>query len=136
DRIDPGRGVEMSAERFVVRAPATSANLGPGFDCAGVALELWNELRVLPAEDGEPLVALAGEGADELPTDETHLALRAFALSAPLEGPRFCFLNRIPLERGLGSSAATVAAGLLAGLTAGGRELQADEALALGLPLE
>jgi len=126
----------MSVGGFIVRAPATSANLGPGFDCAGVALELWNELRVLPAEEGEPLVELEGEGADELPTDETHLALRAFALSAPLEGRRFRFLNRIPLERGLGSSAATVAAGLLAGLTAGGEELSADELLELGLPLE
>jgi homoserine kinase len=101
-----------------------------------VALELWNELRVLPAVEGEPLVELEGEGADELPTDETHLALRAFALSAPLEGRRFHFRNRIPLERGLGSSAATVAAGLLAGLHAGGRELPADELLELGLPLE
>ena len=126
----------MSAERFVVRAPATSANLGPGFDCAGVALELWNELRVLPAEDGAPLVELEGEGADELPTDETHLALRAFALNAPIEGHRFCFLNRIPLERGLGSSAATVAAGLVAGLIAAGQDLSPDEMLELGLPLE
>jgi homoserine kinase len=126
----------MSAEHFLVRAPATSANLGPGFDCAGVALELWNELRVLPAEDGEPLVELEGEGAEELPTDATHLALRAFALSAPIEGYRFRFFNRIPLERGLGSSAATVAAGLVAGLLAGGQELPAAGVLELGLPLE
>jgi homoserine kinase len=126
----------LSADRFLVRAPATSANLGPGFDCAGAALELWNELRVLPAEDGEPLVELAGEGADELPTDETHLALRAFALSAPVAGHRFRFHNRIPLERGLGSSAATVAAGLVAGLLVGGQELPADAVLELGLPLE
>ncbi len=126
----------MSGERLLVRAPATSANLGPGFDCAGVALELWNELEVLPAEEGEPLVELEGEGVGELPRDETHLALRAFALTAPLEGHRFRFRNRIPLERGLGSSAATVAAGLVAGLHVAGRELPADELLELGLPLE
>jgi len=66
-----------------LRVPGSSANLGPGFDCAGVALELWNELRVLPAAEGEPLVELEGEGADELPTDETHLALRAFAHERP-----------------------------------------------------
>jgi homoserine kinase len=105
---------------FVVKAPATSANLGPGFDCAGAALELWNELHVLPAEEGEPLVELEGVGADELPRDETHLALRAFAKLAPLAGRRFRFVNRIPLESGLGSSAACVAAGLVAGQVAGG----------------
>lgn len=126
----------MSGERVLVRAPATSANLGPGFDCAGAALELWNELQVLPAEEGAPLVEVEGEGVGEIPSDETHLALRAFALAAPLEGHRFRFRNRIPLARGLGSSAATVAAGLVAGQLVAGRELPADELLELGLPLE
>src|SRR5579871_12267 len=106
----------MSADGFVIRAPASSANLGPGFDCAAAALDLWNELHVLPAEgDGDPLVTLSGVGVGELPTDRTHLALRAFALAAPVEGRHFHFVNRIPLERGLGSSAATVAAGITAG---------------------
>jgi homoserine kinase len=123
-------------ERFVVRAPATTANLGPGFDCAGAALDLWNELEVLPAEPGEPLVELEGEGLEEIPTDESHLALRAFALGASLDGHRFRFVNRIPLERGLGSSAATVAAGLVAGLIVGGRDLSSDDVLELALPLE
>src|SRR5207248_10334066 len=76
------------------------------------------------------------EGAGELPQDEEHLALQAFALLAPLAGRRFRFVNRIPLERGLGSSAATIAAGLVAGATVAGRDLSADELLELGLPLE
>ena len=118
---------------FVVKAPATSANLGPGFDCAGAALDLWNELHVLPAEEGEPLVVVEGLGADEVPHDETHLALRAFQKLTPLKGHRFHFVNRIPLERGLGSSSATVAAGLIAGQVAGGRP---EDLLELGLPLE
>ena len=105
----------LSAGGFVIRAPASTANLGPGFDCAAAALDLWNELHVLPAADGEPLVTLEGVGAGELPTDASHLALRAFALAAPIKGHRFHFVNRIPLERGLGSSAATVAAGITAG---------------------
>ena len=121
---------------IVVRAPASTANLGPGFDCAAAALDLWNELEVAAAVNGEPLVVLDGEGADELPRDDRHLALRAFALVAPLEGRRFRFVNRIPLERGLGSSAATVAAGLVAGLAAAGRTASFDELLELGLPLE
>jgi homoserine kinase len=119
-----------------VRAPATTANLGPGFDCAGAALELWNELHVAPARGGEPLVTLEGEGIDEVPQDATHLALRAFALAAPIDGHRFHFVNRIPLERGLGSSAATVAAGLVAGLAVAGRDTSLEDVLALGLPLE
>ncbi len=126
----------MIPSRFVVKAPATSANLGPGFDCAGAALDLWNELHVAPAGSGEPLVTLEGEGSDEIPQDRTHLALRAFALAAPLEGHSFHFVNRIPLERGLGSSAATVAAGLVAGLAVAGRDTSLEDVLELGLPLE
>jgi homoserine kinase len=124
------------SETFTVRAPASTANLGPGFDCAAAALDLWNELSVEPFEEGQPLVTIEGEGAGELPVDETHLALRAFALLAPLEGRRFHFVNRIPLERGLGSSAATIAAGLVAGQAAVGRAADPEEALGLGLPLE
>ena len=92
---------------MIVRAPATSANLGPGFDTAAVALDLWNELEVT---DGEG-VEVAGEGAGELAADATNLAVRAYALLADPAGRRFRFTNRIPLERGLGSSAAAIALG-------------------------
>jgi homoserine kinase len=107
----------------IVRAPATSANLGPGFDAAAVALDLWNELEVT---DGEGVV-VEGEGADELPADATNLAVRAYALRADPAGKRFRFVNRIPLERGLGSSAAAIALGLAAASPgAGPEELLAD----------
>ena len=69
----------------VVRAPASSANLGPGFDCAAVALDLWNELEVT---DGEGVV-VEGEGADELAADGTNLVVRAFALVADPAGRHF-----------------------------------------------
>jgi homoserine kinase len=118
---------------MIVRAPASTANLGPGFDCAAAALELWNELEVT---EGEHEVVVEGEGAAELPTDSAHLALQAFALVAPVERYRFRFVNRIPLERGLGSSAATIAAGLVAGCAATGRDASPDELLELGLMLE
>ncbi|TML82632.1 MAG: hypothetical protein E6G08_21545, partial [Actinobacteria bacterium] len=117
----------------IVRAPASTANLGPGFDCAAAALDLWNELHV---EEGDHAVVVEGEGAAELRTDDGHLALRAFSLVAPVEQYRFRFVNRIPLERGLGSSAATIAAGLVAGAAVNGREIPTDELLRLGLPLE
>jgi len=134
----PLDGAGPAMTELVVRAPASTANLGPGFDCAAAALELWNELHVEGGR-GESLVdevVVEGEGAAELPSDARHLALRAFSLVTPTAGYRFRFVNRIPLERGLGSSAATIAAGLVAGATVAGRELADDELLELGLPLE
>lgn len=110
------------------RAPATSANLGPAFDCAAVALELWNELEL---SEGEGVV-VEGEGAAELPADTTNLAVRAYALLADPAGKRFRFTNRIPLERGLGSSAAAIALGLAAARPNGDPE----DLLAAGLELE
>jgi homoserine kinase len=104
-----------------VRAPATTANIGPGFDCAAAALDLWNELEV---EDGE------GEA------DESHLGIQAFARFAPIEGKRFEFVSRIPRERGLGSSAAVIALGLVAGAVAAGEEPDPEKLLAVGVELE
>jgi homoserine kinase len=118
---------------MIVRAPASTANLGPGFDCAAAALDLWNELHV---EAGEHEVVVEGEGAEELSTGGDHLALRAFSLLADPGRYRFRFVNRIPLERGLGSSAAAIAAGLVAGAAAAGRDATTDDLLELGFPLE
>jgi homoserine kinase len=116
-----------------VVAPASTANLGPGFDAAAAALELWNEVVV---EEGTHSVEIEGEGVDELPRDATHLTLRAFALFAPVDGYRFSFVNRIPLERGLGSSAAAIALGLVAGAAVTGRSASPGELLTLGVPIE
>jgi homoserine kinase len=118
-----------------VRAPASTANLGSGFDCAAAALDLWNELYV-EVNGGGVVVEIEGEGAAELPRDGGHLALRAFALFAPPEGFHFRFVNRIPLERGLGSSASAIALGLVAGAAVAGRSATVDELLAGGEPLE
>lgn len=121
---------------IAVASPASSANLGPGFDCAAAALDLFNELRVEPGEPGRFEVTIEGEGAGELSREADHLALRAFALIAPLDGHNFHFVNRIPLERGLGSSAASVAAGLVAGCAVSRHILSLDQLLELGVPLE
>jgi homoserine kinase len=104
--------------RITVRVPATSANLGPGFDCFGLALDLCNEVAV--DTDGEPGVTWEGEGADELPTDGTDMVSRAIADAAVRAGFSLPVLalhgtNRIPLERGLGSSAAAAVAGAAIG---------------------
>jgi homoserine kinase len=104
-----------------VRAPATTANLGPGFDCAGAALDLWNEVEI--SDDGPP-------------PPPQHLAVQAFMRLAPTRGLSFSFTDRIPRERGLGSSAATVALGLVAGALAAGKEPDPEELLRIGLELE
>jgi homoserine kinase len=115
-----------------LRAPASTANLGPGFDSAAAALDLWNELQVEQSDAFE----IEGEGADELPRDERHLAVRAFALFAPPAGHGFRFVNRIPLERGLGSSAAAIALGLVAGAAVAGASATLEELLEAGETLE
>jgi homoserine kinase len=104
------------------RAPATSANLGPGFDTAGVALDLWNEVKVT-------------EGADQ-PPDPAHIGIRAFGLVASPEGLSFEWTDLIPRARGLGSSAATIALGLVAAAKWTGQELPLEDLLARGGPLE
>jgi homoserine kinase len=104
-----------------VRAPATTANLGPGFDCAAAALDLWNELEV-----GE------GDGKPDL----HHLGVRAFARLAAVDGRSFRWTDRIPRGSGLGSSAAVIALGLVAGALAQGRDPDAESLLAEGVELE
>ncbi|WP_448627208.1 homoserine kinase [Geodermatophilus sp. URMC 64] len=100
-----------------VRVPATSANLGPAFDCAGLALTCRDVLHFSVA-DGGLSVEVSGVGAGELPTDESHLVVRAFRAAceelgwAP-PGLRLVAANEIPQGRGMGSSAAAVVAGVV-----------------------
>ena len=103
--------------RITVRVPATSANLGPGFDCFGLALDLSNEVTV--DTEAEPGISWEGEGADELPTDGTDMISRAIAFAAERHSERGSIppialrgVNRIPLASGLGSSAAATVAGV------------------------
>ena len=98
--------------RVTVRVPATSANLGPGFDCFGLTLELCNEVEV--DTEAEPVVAWHGVGADELPTDGSdlfHEAVRRVAEGRAYPSFGVRATNRIPLARGLGSSSSAVVAG-------------------------
>jgi homoserine kinase len=102
--------------RFSVRVPATSANVGPGFDAFGLALDLCNEV-VVDAGAGAS-VSWDGEGADELPRDGSDLVSRTIATVADrmqLAVPPLALhgRNRIPLARGLGSSSAAIVAGIV-----------------------
>ena len=101
--------------------PASSANLGPGYDVLAAALALELELEV--SESGEFSVEA---GAEELPTDRSNLCVRAFERLHPADGLRFEIRSQIPLARGLGSSAAAIVAGLVA----------ADHMFELGLERE
>jgi homoserine kinase len=126
-----------------VRVPATSANLGPGFDALGLALALHDDVVAVVGEDGV-LVDVAGEGADEVARDEENLVIVAMRAAFEVFGgqPRGIELscaNRIPHGRGLGSSAAAIVAGVLLArsLVLGGDEaLPMRGVLALASELE
>jgi homoserine kinase len=101
-----------------VRVPATSANLGPGFDSAGLALSLHDDLVVRATGSGLD-VAVEGEGADELPRDERHLVVRSLRaafdrLGGQPAGLEVRCTNRIPHSRGLGSSSAAIVSAVVA----------------------
>jgi len=95
--------------RRVVRVPASSANLGPGYDVLAAALAIDLELEV--EEGGEFAVECDVPG---VPLDRTNLAVRAFELLHPADGVRFSIRSEIPPAAGLGSSAAAIVAGLCA----------------------
>jgi homoserine kinase len=99
----------VTGRRRLVRVPASSANLGPGYDALAAALDIQLELEV--SEVGEFQV---DPGADGLPADRENLCVRAFEALHPADGLRFEIRSDIPVARGLGSSAAAIVAGLLA----------------------
>ena len=107
-----------NVRRVTVRVPASTSNLGPGFDCLGLALGLFNELTLEEhAERGETIVEISGEGAAALPRGPENLMVKAAnaVIAGRAEGRLvFKVKNSIPLARGLGSSAAAIVAGLLA----------------------
>jgi homoserine kinase len=122
-----------------IRVPASSANLGPGFDALGLALARYDDLDVSVASSGL-VVEVTGEGAGTLPLTESHLVVRAFRVAcayldlAPA-GVVFRCANAIPQSRGLGSSAAAIVAGVAAAYALAGRPLD-DTALHLAADFE
>jgi homoserine kinase len=136
---------DRAAGTVRVQVPATSANLGPGFDALGLALQLYDDVEVdLARSTGSLTVDVRGEGADEVPRDAEHLVIRAMdATFQRLDARRppltLRCTNRIPHGRGLGSSAAAIVAGVLSAreLVPSGRDRLGDsQALALASALE
>ena len=125
-------------ERVTVKIPSTTANMGPGFDCLGMALDIWNYVSVEPGASG---VEVSGEGAGTLPTDESNLVYRGFRTALIEAGRsvpqvRLVCRNEIPLGRGLGSSSAALVGGLVAGNELCGRPLDQTTLLELAANIE
>jgi homoserine kinase len=99
----------MTVRRRVVRVPASSANLGPGYDVLAAALGTYLELEVAEAAD----FSVTADGLD-VPLDRSNLCVRGFEELHPAEGLAFSIRSEIPLARGLGSSGAAIVAGLVA----------------------
>jgi homoserine kinase len=133
----------MSPNRIIVRTPATTANLGPGFDTFGLALDLWNE-AVFCLEGQETYVDFTDSSASagQLPTGGDNLIARSFAFLyekqglKPPSGVHITCTNRIPTGSGMGSSAAAVLSGLAAANTFLGNPLDQDALLGLATELE
>lgn len=125
-------------QSVTIKAPATTANMGPGFDCLGMALDIWNSVTVEVGASGFDAI---GEGGGDLPRGGDNLIHRSFRRlydeigePAPQVGAR-CE-NAIPLGRGLGSSAAAVASGLMAANALSGANLSKDDLLAVAADIE
>ncbi len=111
-----GEASALAGRRAVARVPATSANLGPGFDAFGLCLSLYDDLAVTTTASGLA-IQISGQGAEGVPTDEHHLVVRALratfdTIGVDQPGLSLATENRIPHGRGLGSSAAAIVAGI------------------------
>ncbi|QPK79974.1 homoserine kinase [Corynebacterium lizhenjunii] len=126
--------------KAIVKVPASSANLGPGYDTLGIALSLYDTVEVEVTRSGLA-VEIFGEGAQELPRDDSHLvvkairsALKAADVAAP--GLRVVCHNNIPQSRGLGSSASAAVAGVAAGNGLAGSPLSVEQLVQLSTAFE
>ncbi len=133
----------LTGRRVLVKVPATSANLGPGFDTLGLALACYDELEVQVKDAPGLEVEVHGVGAGEVALDESHLVVRAIAhtfarVGVPLPPLKLVAHNSIPHGRGLGSSGAAIVAGVMAakGLLDGIVEFTSEQLLELGTELE
>ncbi len=127
-RLQMNLDEEASVERnkVVVRVPATTANMGPGYDTLGMAVDMWSEFTIERADKFE--VICIGEGADDMPLDDTNLVcfgVKSAFKVAKKQVPtlKYTLVNRIPYARGLGSSSAAIVGGLIAGLVLAGHRV-------------
>ena len=131
----------IEQKSVTVRIPASTANLGPGFDCLALALDMWNEITVHIGQPGFG-VQIEGEGSDLLPHDSSNLILQAMARMYKESGRSFphdvilISKNSIPIRSGLGSSASAVIAGLLAASSLLGKTVSTQDLLKMAVEFE
>lgn len=110
----------MGERTIRVRVPGTSANCGPGFDSLGLACDIYNDLELTLTTEPGLEIRMSGEGAENIPCDERNICWQSVQLLldkagvTEFKGARLHMLNRVPLSRGLGSSATAIVAGLKA----------------------
>ena len=133
----------LVGRKVSVKVPATSANLGPGFDTLGMALSFYDELEVEAVAGSGAVVDVIGEGAGEVPTDESNLVVKSIAYvfeqaGVPMPGLKLKARNIIPHGRGMGSSGAAVVSGIVAakGLLEGVVDFTPERLLQLATDLE
>jgi len=105
-------------KKIRVKIPASTTNLGPGFDCLGLALKLYNVVEIEEIKEDKVIIEIEGEGKDEIPRDEKNIIFSAIKLVFDKAGEKFSRVriretNYIPLGKGLGSSAATRLGGIV-----------------------
>ncbi len=124
--------------RYRIKVPATTANLGPGFDCLGLALDWWNTIEVEAIARG---LEIEIRGTDKLPRDASNLTIQAMRAAFRAAGRKIPALRvrincGIPIERGLGSSAAAIAGGVVAANAMMKNRFSQGEMLALAAKIE
>lgn len=127
--------------KVIVKVPATTANLGPGFDAIGLALNLWNETQFSIVPESGIQCSILGEGSGKLPEDETNTIVAALIqifshARKPIPGLNIRCHNRIPMGSGLGSSSAALLTGYLGGNALLGSPFSTEELLKIAIKTE
>lgn len=123
-----------------VQVPATTANLGPGFDCLGMALQIYNTVEMSETTSGVH-IEVHGEGSADIPRDENNMVLfaarKVFKQAGyQLTGIKIKLLNNIPVARGLGSSTAAIVGGIIAANIISGNTMNMKDILNLAFSIE
>ncbi|MBP2658705.1 MAG: Homoserine kinase [Firmicutes bacterium] len=124
-----------------VRVPGTTANCGPGFDTVGIACTIYSELELSLSDEGTLRIEIEGEGKGRIPTDRNNIIYQAVQavldkVGKPYQGIYLKLYNKIPLARGLGSSAAAIVGGLIAANQATGNTLTQEEIFSMATIIE
>ncbi|AFZ59401.1 homoserine kinase [Anabaena cylindrica FACHB-243] len=124
-----------------VKVPATTANLGPGFDCIGAALKLYNEVKFTRLDAGGLIIQVSGAEAEKVQTDESNLLYQAFVklyqyIEQTPPSVKIEIKLGVPLARGLGSSATAIVGGLVAANQLAGSPLSELQVMELAIAME